>query len=80
MYEILKRRMLPTGHASQAETNSEAESDTSALPDRLINPEDYEQVLPTTEDCTAAESTESQESVTEDSRMLTPVYTYSSIN
>ena len=80
MYEILKRRMRPTGHASQPETNLEAESDTSALPDRLINPEEYEPVLPSTEECTAAESTDGQESVTEGSRMLTPVYTYSAIN
>ena len=72
--------MLPTGHASQPETNLEAESDTSALPDRLINPEEYEPVLPSTEECTAGESTDGQESVTEGSRMLTPVYTYSSIN
>ena len=78
VYNILKRYMLPTGHGSQAETNLEDES--SSLPDRLINPEEYEPVLPTTEERTAAKSTKSKEPVTEGPRMLTSVYTYSSIN
>ena len=41
--------------------------------DRLINPEEYEPVLPTTEEHTAAEP------VNEDPRKLSPVYTYGSI-
>ena len=78
VYNNLKRYMLPTGHGSQAETNLEDES--SSLPDRLINPEEYEPVLPTAEECTAAGSTKSKEPVAEGPRMLTSVYTYSSIN
>ena len=35
----------------------EAESDTGFLPDHLINPGEYEPVLPTTEEHTAAELT-----------------------
>ena len=61
-YEILKRHI----HASGVGTDAEAESDTDSLPDRLINPERYEPVLPTTEH-------------TEDPRRLT-VYTYGSIS
>ena len=60
----------------QNETDVEAESDTGSLPDRLINPREYEPGLPTT-DHTEAESTESEEP---DPRWLTPVYTYGSIN
>ena len=54
-------------HASGVGTDAEAESDTDSLPDRLINPQRYEPALPTTEH-------------TEDSRRLTPVYTYGSIS
>ena len=55
----------------------EAESDTGSLPDRLINPGEYEPVQPTTEQHTAAEL---KEAVNEDPRRLTPVYTYGTIN
>ena len=61
---------------SQAETDVEIESDTSSLPDRLINPEEYEPVLPTSEEHAAAEPTEV---ISEDPRRLTPTYTYGSI-
>ena len=57
-----------------------AESDTDSLPDRMIKPEEYEPVLPTTEEHTAAESTENKELVSEEPRRLTPVYTYGSIS
>ena len=70
-YRVIKRCVL-----AQTEGDVEAESDTGSLPDRLINPEEYEPVLPTTEH-TDAESTESEEP---DPRWLTPVYTYGSIN
>ena len=59
------------------ETDMEAESDTGSLPDRLINPGEYEPVQPTTEQHTAAEL---KEAVNEDPRRLTPVYTYGTIN
>ena len=54
-----------------------AESDTGSLPDRLMNPGEYESVLPTTEEHTAGEHTEL---INEEPRRLTPVYTYGSSN
>ena len=58
----------------------EAESDTGFLPDRLINPGEYEPVLPTTEEHTAAELTETKsQSMHEEPRRLMPLYTYGSI-
>ena len=58
----------------------DAESDTGSLPDRLINPEEYEPLLPTTEERTSAKLTEDGATVNEEPRRLIPVYTYSSIN
>ena len=80
-YETLKARVQATRHASQAVMDMEAESDTGSLPDRLINPEEYEPVLLTTEEHTVAEATESIEpGGSKERRMLTPVYTYGSIS
>ena len=79
-YKTLKRCMQATRPTIEAEADVEAESDTGSLPDRLINPEEYETVLPTTEEHTAAGLTKDKEPVNEDSRRLTPVYTYGSIN
>ena len=56
------------------------QSDTGSLPDRLINPGEYEPVLPTTEEHSTAEPTEDKEPVDEEPRRLTPVYTYGSID
>ena len=81
--QCLKRKyktLKATTHACQAERNVEAESGTGSLPDRLMNPGEYEPVLPTTEEHTSAEPTEDEETVNEDPRRLIPVYTYSSIN
>ena len=72
--------MQSSGHTGQTEADVEAESDTGSLPDRLINPEEYEPVLPTTAEHTAADITEDKEPDNEEPRRLTPVYTYSSIN
>ena len=58
----------------------ESESDAGSLPDRLVNPQEYEPVLSTRRERTAAESTESNQSANEDQRKLSPVYTYGSIN
>ena len=77
-YKTLKRCMQLTRLTSQVGADVEAESDTGSLPDRLINPEEYEPLVPTTEEHTAAELTE--EPVNEGTRRLTPVYTYDSIN
>ena len=67
-------------YAGEAEADVEAESDTGSLPDRLINPGEYEPVLPATEEHTAAEPTENKEQVNEELRKLIPVYTYGSIS
>ena len=69
-----------TRHASKAETDVEAQSDTGLLPDRLVNPEEYEPLIPTTEEHTVAEFTENKDSVSEDPSRLTLVYTYGSIS
>ena len=73
---ILKRCMQAI---SLAQKGMEAQSDTDSLPDRLINPGEYEPVLPTTEEHTAAELTEDEEPDNEEPRRLTPVYTYGSV-
>ena len=49
MYKTLKRSVQATRHTSEVEEDVEAESDTGSLPDRVINPGEYERVLPTTE-------------------------------
>ena len=64
----------------QTEADVEADFDTGSLPDRLLNPGEYESVLPTREEHTAAEPTESKEHVNEDIRRMIPVYTYGSMN
>ena len=69
-YETLRKCVQATIHA---QNNIEAESDTDSLPDRLINPGEYEPVLPTTEEHTTAESTDHDN---EDPRRLSPVYIY----
>ena len=79
-YKSLKRCVQATRHTSEPEADVEAESDTGSLPDRLINPEEYEPLLPTTEEHMAAELTKDKEWDNEDPRRLTPVYTYSSID
>jgi len=76
-YKILKRCLQATQHESQVERDVEADG---LLPDRLINPGEYEPVLLTTGEHTAAESTGNKEEVSEDQRKLTPVYTYGSIS
>ena len=75
-YKSLKACVQATRHISQAE---DAESDTNSLPDRVINPGEYEQLLPTTKEHTAAESTENRIPTNGEPRCLTPVYTYGSI-
>ena len=64
-------------HESQAEADVEADG---SLPDRLIDPEEYEPVLCATVEHTATEPTESKEVINEDPRRLIPAYTYGSIS
>ena len=59
--------------------NVDGKSDHDSLPDRLINPEEYEPPLPALEEHTAAEPTKDKEPVNEEPRRLIPVYTYGSI-
>jgi len=73
--EHLKRCVQSPRHTSQAEADVEA--DTDSLPDRLLNPERYEPVLPTTEE---HETPKSNEQAGEDPKRLNPVYTYGSIS
>ena len=80
-YKTLKSYVLATKLTCEAEKDVEAESDTGSLPDRLINPADYEPVLCVREEETSvAETTESKDQVSEDPRRLIPAYTYGSIN
>ena len=76
-FKTLKRCVQSPRHTNEAEADVEAESDTGSLPDRLINPGEYEPVLPTTEE---HEATESNEPANEDPKRLTLVYTYGSIS
>ena len=79
-YKTLKRCMQATRPTSEAEEDVETESDTGSLPHRLVNPGEYEPVLPTTEEHTAAEPTGNKELDYEKLRRLIPVYTYGSIS
>ena len=54
---------------------TETESDTESLPDRLINPEEYEPLLQITQENTAAEPTGRP-----NAKRQISVYTYSSLN
>ena len=56
----------------------ELRSPTDSLPDRLINPEEYEQPFHTPQQHASAEPTEGANEVQK--RLITPVYTYGSIN
>ena len=58
----------------------ETEPDIDFLPDRLINPGEYEPVQPTTEEHAAAKPKEDEKPVNEDPRKMTPVYTYGSFS
>ena len=78
-YKSLKACVQATRHISQAEDNMDADSDTNSLPDRVINPGEYEQLSPTTKEHTAAEPTENRMPPNGELRCLTPVYTYGSI-
>ena len=72
--------MQTTRPNSEAEADVEAESDTDSLPDRMINPGEYEPVLPTTEEHKSDGLTEDKQEDSEEPRRLILVYTYGSIN
>ena len=62
----------------QVETKVES-SDIDTLPDRLVNPSEYEPLLHSA-DRHMTESTEGKELANETQRRLTPVYTHGSTN
>ena len=76
-YTDLKHRFKAIRH-SQADRVAEFNNDS--LPDRMINPEVYEPILPAAKEHSVAEPTEDKVAVNEGTRRLTPVYTYGSIN
>ena len=76
-YKGLKERILSTIQMSQA---NQSPSDIESLPDRLINPEEYEALLPNTNEHTVGESMDSKVSIFDEPRKLTPVYTYGTTN
>ena len=73
-YISLERNIQSIRDPHQCETDMETESVTGSLPDRLINPGEYEPLLPTTEEHT--EHTKTKEWDNKDPIRL---YTYSSI-
>ena len=60
------------------EAEAEVRSPAGSLPDRLINPEEYEQPFHTPKGHVTADSTEGVNEAQR--RLMTPVYTYGSIN
>ena len=76
----LKEHILSARQMSQANANEQSPSDIESLPDRLINPEEYEALLPNTNEHTVGESTDSKVSIFDEPRKLTPVYTYGTTN
>ena len=78
-YKTVKTCLLAAIHTGQAGADEEAESDTGSLPDRLINPEEYELLLPTRVEHTAVEPTEDRKPVDEEQRRMAPMYTYGSV-
>ena len=79
--QCLKACILTTRQTCQANANVESTSDTDSMPDRMINPGEYEPLLPNTNKHTVANSTaDSGVLVIEEPRRLITVYTYESIN
>ena len=76
----LKRKFaaLKVATMNQNEAKAELRSPTDPLPDRLLNPDDYEPSLYTPQQHATAEPTERANEAQR--RLITPVYTYGSIN
>ena len=74
--QCLKACILTTRQTCQANANVESTSDTDSMPDRMINPGEYEPLLPNTNKHTVANSTADNEALDiEERTSLTPVYT-----
>ena len=76
-YTCLKRHRMADRSTGKIEAAVEPESDTDSLPDRLINPNGYEILSPTSREHRV---TEPKEVANEDRRRLITVCTYGSIN
>ena len=76
----LKRKFaaLKVAIMNQNEAKAELRSPTDSLPDRLLNPDDYEPSLYIPQQHATAEPTEGANEAQR--RLITPVYTYGSIN
>ena len=75
----MKRHIVTKRHIGQAEAAVESESDTESLPDRLINPNQYEVLSHTAQQHRVAGPKETNEAVDEEPKRLITVGTYSSI-
>ena len=71
-YTVMRRSMRRRVH----QVNDEVEYDIDTLPDRLINPVEYEPPLSNAQDHAMKELTE----LVNDAQKITPMYTYGSIN
>ena len=78
-YRDLKRHRMANRHLGQAEAEVESGSDTDSLPDRLINPNQYELLPHTAQEHRVSDPAENNEAVNEEPRRLITVDTYSSI-
>ena len=77
----MKRKYTKLKECVQAERHTgQAEACIDFLPDRIINPGEYQLAQSATEEHTAPEPMKNQEPVSQEPRRLTPVYTYGSIN
>ena len=76
--QYLKRKCAALKLAKMIRDKAEVRSPTGSLPDRLINPEEYEQPFHTPKGHATAESTEGVNEAQR--RLMTPVYTFGSIN
>ena len=77
--QYLKTKCRIIRKVPQAEAEVEP-LDNGSLPDRLVNPGQYEPPFYTSQGHATAEPTEREELVNEAQRRLIPAYTYGSVN
>jgi len=79
-YTVLKSHLIAIRHTFQTQRDREAVFNTDSLPDRMINPGEYDSMLHAPMEHPVAEPTENKGPASEEARRITPVYTYGSIN
>ena len=79
-YTVLKSHLIAIRHTFQTQRDREAVFNTDSLPDRMINPGEYDSMLHAVTEHSVAEPTENKGPASEEARRITPVYTYGSIN